>query len=375
MSASTTKCDVLIVGGGPAGIAAALALRLQGANCTVVDCRTPPIDKACGEGLMPDALEALAKLGVDLCPEQGAAFRGIQFSNESHAVSAYFPEGIGVGVRRTHLHAHLVERAESAGVHLVWGQRVTGLESQSARIGNTPIAFRWLVGADGQNSKVREQFGLNRGRAAKVRYGFRRHYRLPLWNDCVEVHWGKRGQIYITPVGPEEICVASISAVHNLRLDDALLDFPRLREQLSKAEPSSREQGALSVSRKLSEVTRGSVSMIGDASGSVDAVTGEGIATSFRQALALAHAIARNDLSLYERAHRQIGQLPHRMGRLMLAMDQRRWLQRRALKTFSKEPQIFARMLSVHVAHEPFARFLWQQGFHIAWRMCAPQHS
>ena len=60
------KADVLIVGGGPAGLATAIALRQKGASVTVADAMTPPIDKACGEGLMPDSLQDLAALSVFL---------------------------------------------------------------------------------------------------------------------------------------------------------------------------------------------------------------------------------------------------------------------------------------------------------------------
>ncbi|HLH33588.1 MAG TPA: hypothetical protein VKX41_02875 [Alloacidobacterium sp.] len=63
--------DVLIVGGGPAG----LALRMQGADVLVVDALRPPIDKACGEGLMPDAHRDLAALGLYCEPNDGVLIR------------------------------------------------------------------------------------------------------------------------------------------------------------------------------------------------------------------------------------------------------------------------------------------------------------
>jgi 2-polyprenyl-6-methoxyphenol hydroxylase-like FAD-dependent oxidoreductase len=60
--------DVLVIGGGPAGLAAAIAARRKGFSVAVVDAAVPPIDKACGEGLMPDALSALAELGIQFLP-------------------------------------------------------------------------------------------------------------------------------------------------------------------------------------------------------------------------------------------------------------------------------------------------------------------
>src|SRR5947209_2319240 len=106
------QTDVLIVGGGPAGLAASIALRQRGIDCTVVEARPPAIDKACGEGLMPDSRATLAKLGVNLSESDGHIFRGIRFENAKHRVDAKFPDGEGLGVRRPHLHTLLKDRAE-----------------------------------------------------------------------------------------------------------------------------------------------------------------------------------------------------------------------------------------------------------------------
>ena len=57
--------DVLVVGGGPVGLAAAIEARLAGLSVVVVEPRVGAIDKACGEGLMPGTLTALARVGVD----------------------------------------------------------------------------------------------------------------------------------------------------------------------------------------------------------------------------------------------------------------------------------------------------------------------
>ena len=56
--------DVLIVGGGPAGLATAISCAQAGLSVTVAEPRTGPVDKACGEGLMPAAVRRLAAIGV-----------------------------------------------------------------------------------------------------------------------------------------------------------------------------------------------------------------------------------------------------------------------------------------------------------------------
>src|ERR1017187_2403742 len=147
--------EVLIVGGGPAGLAAAIALRQRGIDCTVVEARMPAIDKACGEGLMPDSRESLARLGVVLDESEGRPFRGIRFQNSLHRVDARFSRGAGIGVRRPHLHALLASRAEEAGALLLWNSHVqlSGSDAaadglRTAMVDGQPVRFRWLIGAD-----------------------------------------------------------------------------------------------------------------------------------------------------------------------------------------------------------------------------------
>ena len=202
--------DVLVVGGGPAGLAAAIALRQRGLACVVVEARSPAIDKACGEGLMPDSIDCLASLGVQLAESDGYAFRGIRFANPTHQVGASFPSGAGIGIRRPHLHAKLAARAQEAGAQLLWNSHIqlpaqlpASAGDRSAKVNGQPLSFRWLVGADGEGSLVRRWANLHPLRKESLRYGFRTHYRVAPWSDFVEIHWGCAGQLYITPVAPD----------------------------------------------------------------------------------------------------------------------------------------------------------------------------
>src|SRR5260370_5197798 len=117
---------VLVIGGGPAGLAAAIAARMKGFDVTVADGVKPPIDKACGEGLLPGTIAALRELGVAISPDDGQAFRGVCFVDAANSAEASFSGASGFGVRRTVLHQKMVERAQQCGITLLWNTPVTG---------------------------------------------------------------------------------------------------------------------------------------------------------------------------------------------------------------------------------------------------------
>jgi menaquinone-9 beta-reductase len=369
--------EALIVGGGPAGLAAAIALRQRGIDCTVVEARSAGIDKACGEGLMPDSQAVLAQLGIHLTEVDGHPFLGIRFQNSAHHVNATFRNGPGIGVRRPHLHTLLATRAHAAGAHLLWNSRVQLPQPHSktpgadriAHIDGHPIRFRWLIGADGQASSIRKWAGLDNARRRSFRYGFRTHYRVDpaVWAPTyVEVHWGRTGQLYLTPVAPDRVCAVYITrSPANIHADarTRLLDeFPSIAPHLHPDGAISRPRGAVTASCKLRRVATESVALIGDASGSADAITGEGLAISFRQALALADSIATGSLAPYHRAHVRIGRLPIAMGELMLTLDRWPALQVRAIRALAHSPALFQELLDAHMGETPLAPVLLRRG-------------
>ena len=351
--ASLRETDVFVIGGGPAGLSAAIAARKTGLNVTVADGSAPPIEKPCGEGMMPEALTALHSLGVQFEPQEGKPFRGISFIQEDGHVSADFPNGQGLGVRRPLLHERLIIEAEKCGVCFLWRTPVIGLESTTIQLSYGTIRSRWIVGADGQGSRVRQWTGLGRRSSfkphAKQRYASRRHFRLKPWSNYMEIHWGSRSQAYVTPVGSEEICVAvTAETTQDAAFDVALTAMPSLQEKLAGAQLSSRERGAVTVMRSLRRVYKNNVALLGDASGGVDAITGEGLRLAFRQAFALAEALVANDLAQYQQAHQTLLRGPMLMGHLMLWLGRNPLVRERTLRVMQSHPHLFARILAAH---------------------------
>ncbi|NKY09201.1 FAD-dependent monooxygenase [Cellulomonas hominis] len=295
--AATPDVDVLVAGGGPVGLVAAIEARLAGLTALVVEPRTGSVDKACGEGLMPQAVAALDRLGVD---PPGRPLAGIAYVRDDLRAEHRFAGPPGRGVRRTTLHAALAARAADLGVARLRG-RVTDLRQDADGVEAAGVRARWLLGCDGLHSTVRRLTGLEapaaRGRAR--RFGVRRHYRVAPWTDLVEVHWGRRTEAYVTPVAPGLVGVALLGP-SPIDADAELAGMPVLAARLVAAPVDAADRGAGPLRQRTRARTAGRVLLVGDASGYVDALTGEGLRLGFAQArAAVAH---RDDPAGYERA-------------------------------------------------------------------------
>jgi flavin-dependent dehydrogenase len=280
---------------------------------------------------------------------------------------------VGLGVRRPVLHRLLLDRATELGVRFAWKSPVTLKPQQRVHIAGQPCAYRWLLGADGHASRVRSWADLETGSLRSRRFGFRAHFRVAPWSPYVEIHWGPLGQAYITPVGPREVCVAAITRHPGVCLAQILAGLPCLQERLAGAATTTAERGALTLTRRLRRVTRANVALIGDASGSADAITGEGLAMGFRQALLLAESLAAGHLDLYEARHAAILALPQRMAALMLLLDRLPALRDRTLGAFARRPLLFHELLAVHVGERSLPRFAVRHGVELGTLLLAPR--
>lgn len=293
--------DLLVAGGGPVGLGTALLGVRAGLRVVVVEPRTAPIDKACGEGLMPGATAALRSVGVH---PPGWPLAGIRYVDGARMAQARFRAGPGLGVRRTQLHQVMMEAATGAGVELVRA-RVDDVRQGDGYVQAAGVRARYLAAADGLHSPLRRRLGLEAPAVGPRRYGLRRHFALRPWSDYVEVHWGRAAEAYVTPVADDVVGVAVLGSP-GCRFDDWLREFPLLAGRLATAKPVSEVRGAGPLRQRVRARVAGRVLLVGDAAGYVDALTGEGVRLGLAAGQELVRCVAAGRPEEYERAWRRV---------------------------------------------------------------------
>ena len=330
--------DVVVAGGGPAGLAVALGCARAGMDVVVCEKRPGVLDKACGEGLMPGAVRALAALGV---APSGHPIDGITYRQGALAAHAPFRAGRGLGVRRTSLHSALRSAVEHAGIPVL-PRAVTDVFQYDDHVRAGALRARYLVAADGLHSSVRDLVGLSSQRGTSApRWGQRCHFALASVGNAVEVTWAPRSEAYVTPVAPDIVGVAILSSVRG-SFTDQLTAFPALAARLAGAQPVSRVRGAGPLRQRTTGRVAGRVLLAGDAAGYVDALTGEGLALSLTTAAELVRCLRAGRPADYERAWSRTSRRSRWLTESLLWARNRPVLGRRIVPAAVRAPWLFA---------------------------------
>ncbi len=358
------RVQVAVVGAGPAGLATAIHLARRGLEVVVCERQATPPDKACGEGLMPAGVRALATLGVleHIGPQDCHSLTEVHYVQEDGTVAVgRLPPPGGMGIRRTAMTSALARVAGACGVQLLWGCSVLDhrISRQEVRLrtSSETIEADLLVAADGLHSPLRRAAGLEAPTPRRRRFGLRRHFRLPPAGPWVEVHLAAGVEAFVTPVGPHRIGVAflwdRVRLPGPVDFASLLARFPRLGDRLADAPADSSPRGAGPMEQAISTPVQDRLVLIGDAAGYVDAVTGEGLSLAFAAAAlgevapsALVRGANRDSLLPYEQHHRRYYRKYAAVTRAVLAVAQRPRLRRGLIHLLSRHPGLLDRLIA-----------------------------
>ena len=341
------EADVVVVGGGPAGAAAAVTLARAGRDVVVVDRARFPRDKCCGDGLTAGALRHLEALG--LRPDAVSSWQTVDdvWVRSPSGRRARFPMPRGRGVyaavaRRTDLDASLLDVARAAGAKVHDGHALTGARLVEGHVeldvdGLGVLRARYAVGADGMWSPLRKALGADEPGYLGEWHAFRQYFRgvgpqaADLWvwfePDLLPGYaWS-----FPLPGGRANVGFgiqrsSGIPVRHMKELWPELLDRAHVREVLGPTAAAEAPHRAWPIPARIDRATLhwGRALFVGDAAAASDPMTGEGIAQALVTGRLAADAIQRSGptrpdrtTTTYERAVRRELLADHRMSALL----------------------------------------------------------
>ncbi|MEU1212478.1 geranylgeranyl reductase family protein [Streptomyces sp. NPDC005790] len=322
------QAQVIVVGAGPAGSAAALHLARSGVDVLLLEKGTFPRDKVCGDGLTPRGVQQLVRMGVDIDAPGWMRTKGMRWVCEGRQVHIDWPSSgahpdFGLTRSRHDFDDVLVRQAVAAGARLCMETKATGpLTDRAGRItGVNSVAGAdkrprkyhapVVIAADGASARTALAMGLERDPGKPIATAARRYYRsgarthdpyLELWADlvCSRTARDLPGYGWIFPLGDGRVNVGLGALPHrghgtvDLRatMDRWLTRMPShwgLREENADSPLLS---AALPMGFNRTPQYRRGLLLVGDSGGMVSPWSGEGIVQAMEAGEVAAETVA-----------------------------------------------------------------------------------
>ena len=365
------SCEVLVVGGGPAGSSTATALARAGVDVVLVDRARFPRPKPCAEYLSPEASRILDSMGALAAVESTGAAQlkgvlvrapnGATIRGEFVAGHAYTPyRERGLSVRREVLDKVLIDAARTSGAEVHEGVRVTGLQQHSRGydvcLGETRVHAQLVIGADGLHSVVARRLGLTRAARWPRRLALVTHYEgVSGIGDLAEMHVERDGFVGIADVGHGLTTVAMVVPARRASeiagnkeafLEQWLGAKSHLSSRFAKARRVSPVRATGPFASQSRRAWTHDALLVGDAADFFDPFTGEGIFAALRggeMAAAIAADALKADgskrsatLASYDAERRRAFGGKWVVERVIAAVVANPWLINRAARTLER---------------------------------------
>lgn len=363
--------DVVILGGGPAGLSAAQVAARNGLCTLLVDRHTLPADEPSGEGLFPMAVTRLARLGIsrsDLL-RFGRTFSTVRFVCESgDRIDARLAEGPGIALSRWQLSALLLSRARRQPLlHVREGVPARVEQSRQGRatviVGGATLTPPLVIAAEGAYPGTRRASAEPRPDA---RHAVRQQFATRLFSEHVEVHFCDGARAFVVPLADDRVEITCIwdrarpVRVGDLDIVDFLKGFPSLGSRIAKARPLGRVRGVRSLVPTAGPVVHTGLLEL-DASHALDPLTGESIAIALARALLLettvipellvlraGRQLGRSKMRAYLRAVHRVERFQRGVSRVFAHLNRFPATRRRLFAALSRDPLLVQKLLSVH---------------------------
>lgn len=353
LGARQVDAPVVVVGGGPVGSTLGLLIP----DALVLERAQFPRDKVCGEGLMPAGVKVLRSAGLDLGGGGFPRIRGVRYHLSAGAsVRSDFLEGCGYGTRRLRFDAVVARQGRVRP-----GVTVTGMRVHADRVeletSLGPLTTACVIGADGLRSTVSALMGWRQPPPGGGRYAVTGHIETAAILEDIEVTLFGTVETYLAPTGEGEALFAVMGSRGAFRgAGQTVLDvyqelLRRSRPDLGTAPVIGHLKGAGPFNLRPRRVAQGRVFLVGDASGFLDPLTGDGMTAGLQQAAALSGLLAADPATApgrYQRFWASQWRRRRVVSRLALTLSRSQGLGDRAVRGLQRRPVALQRLMTVN---------------------------
>jgi menaquinone-9 beta-reductase len=322
ISGETMK-DVVIVGGGLAGLVNAIRLSSSGLDVLLIEKKSYPFHRVCGEYISNEALPFLNSIGADIAGLNPSAINRLLISSASgNAVETGLALG-GFGISRYKLDHHLYRLALSKGVEFRLNTQAIDIKYKNkvftTRLTDGPeIKSKLIIGSYGKRSSLDRRFNRDFFYKRSPYIGVKYHVRVKLPPDQISLHNFRQGYCGISRIEDDKYCLCYLSSRDNIQQHGSIAAIeekvirknPYLKEIFNHAEFIYEKPEVINeISFEKKSPVENHILMSGDSAGMITPLCGNGMAMAIHSAKILSEIILNNyhnkkfDLAAIEKAY------------------------------------------------------------------------